>query len=146
MRHRRKMFGHTNPNFQRLIDKMSRTTKATDSKEKSPPFKQDSEEFRSLVLMFKKGQIKVDEKPGNVRSKFLSTFGKFTPAQFRSQHSKARALSGVTGKHDRTRWLHVICVSLFLFGSDNATRSRRRRRSRPNCDRRWCRGCGFSCF
>lgn len=58
-------------------------------------FRQDSKEFKFLVTLFKKGQIKPDEKPGNVRSKHSSVFSKYSPAQFRAQFSKARTLSGM---------------------------------------------------
>lgn len=70
-----------------------------DSKKAAPPkvtFKQDGKDFKFLVTLFKKGQIKPNEKPGNVRSKYLSQFGKYTGPQFRAQYSKARTLSGVS--------------------------------------------------
>ena len=71
-----------------------------ESKKAAPPkvtFKQDGKDFKFLVTLFKKGQIKANEKPGNVRSKYLSQFGKYTGPQFRAQYSKARTLSGVSG-------------------------------------------------
>ena len=62
-------------------------------------FGQDSVEFKSLLTMFKSADIQPTEKPASVRARCPKLFEKFTPAQFRAQHSKARTLSGVQGEH-----------------------------------------------
>jgi hypothetical protein len=68
-------------------------------KKKSPPFKQDSKEFKMLVKLFQNGKIKPSEQPAAVRSKYVDTFGKYTATQFRSQYSKARNFAGCNRKY-----------------------------------------------
>lgn len=67
-------------------------------KVRNPPFKQDSKEFKFLVKLFQGGKIKMTEQPAAVRSRYLDTFGKFSPTQFRSQFSKAKNFAGVNCK------------------------------------------------
>jgi hypothetical protein len=72
--------------------------KGSVAKVRTPPFKQDSKEFKFLVKLFQAGKIKMTEQPAAVRSRYLDIFGKFTTTQFRSQYSKARNFAGVNCK------------------------------------------------
>ena len=83
-----------------------KTQKAAPAKAK---FGQDSMEFKHLLDLFKKGEIKPTEKPASVQARFPQLCDKFTPAQFRAQCSKARTLSGVQGESSHGALLNCQC-------------------------------------